>query len=102
MLDLPSRYVRVSAATVRPKPDVGVPSMTRGLRTASVVCHDTTTSVPALLPNCRCRPPTGGVPLRSGWYQTAGPRGGEWCDHTSTAPPPIPAPRAAETALVVN
>ncbi|OBI92275.1 hypothetical protein A9X00_15605 [Mycobacterium sp. 1245805.9] len=43
-----------------------VTGLTRGLPTASVVCHDTTTSVAAFAPNCRCRPVTGGAPRRSG------------------------------------
>lgn len=63
-IDFASRYDRVSATTTLPKPEVGVPSMTRGLPTVSVVCQDTTISVLAFRPNCRCRPPTGGAPLR--------------------------------------
>lgn len=64
-VDCASRYVRVYVGTVLPSPDVGVSNMTRGLRMASVVCHDTITSVAAFLPNCRCRPPTGGALCRS-------------------------------------
>src|SRR5690348_2615857 len=64
-----------------------------------MVCQDTTTSVPAFLPNWRCSPPTGGAPWRSGCNQAIGPCGR---DPSSTAPPPRLTPRAAETAPVVS
>src|ERR1700710_2322700 len=70
--------------------------MIRGLRMASVVCQDTTSSVLALRPNCRCSPLTGGAPVRSGWYQTSGPRG---CDQSSAAPA-TPTPAPATPAIV--
>ena len=39
---------------------VGVPSITRGLPTAVELCQETTASVEASAPNCRCTPVTGG------------------------------------------
>src|SRR5436305_12471634 len=85
---------------VRPKPAVGVPSMTRGLLTGSVVCHETTTSEEASRPNCRCSPPTGCAPLRSGRVHRLGPRPGD--PKSATAPAHRPAPTIVVAAPVVN
>src|SRR6516164_10428409 len=68
--------------------------MTRGLRTDCSVCQDTTISIAASAPNCKCSPATGGVVSRSGDGGAAGaPRAAPvpMRDAATTAPPAIPA-----------
>src|SRR5882757_8354462 len=71
--------------------------MTRGRPTELVVCQDTTASVPASAPNCRCSPDTGGAALRSGRCQ-AGPLVAQAASPGTPRATAPPSPAAAPSA----
>src|SRR5882757_4591652 len=71
--------------------------MTRGRPTELVVCQDTTASVPASAPNCRCSPDTGAAALRSGRCQ-AGPLVAQAASPGTPSATAPPSPAAAPSA----